>query len=203
MTHDPFVPNAPGSGEDLWFDVVLHEPEIPNNTGSVGRSCIALGAALHLVHPLGFDIDEKAVRRAGMDYWHRLALHEHPDWSACAARLSERQGRTVWAFSSHATRSVFDAPVAVGDAFVFGSESRGLPETVTNQFSIDDRLLALPMRPGFRSLNLANAVTAVLFEGVRRGLVSGSLRADAGARLFGPAAIPRVVGGSHAVRKEG
>lgn len=155
------------------FHIVLHEPEIPNNTGNIGRTCVATGCALHLVHPLGFDISEKAVRRAGLDYWPRLALTEHANWEACEQALS---GRTLWVFSTKATKSVFSATFRRGDAFVFGKETSGLPDSIL--VSRAATALTFPMMPGERSLNLATAVCNAAYEGVRQLLARNEVTTD-------------------------
>lgn len=170
--------SAPGPAA---FHAVLHEPEIPNNTGNAGRTCVALGAALHLVHPLGFDLSEKAVRRAGLDYWPRLDLREHADWPAYRAAAA---GARVWMLSTRGERLVYEAELRPEDHFVFGGESRGLPEAVLNS-APPGRVLRLPMRPGERSLNLATSVAVVLYEAWRQvwargGDVPGAARRSAG-----------------------
>jgi tRNA (cytidine/uridine-2'-O-)-methyltransferase len=153
------------------FEVVLVEPEIPNNTGNIGRTCVATGCRLHLVHPLGFDIDEKACRRAGLDYWPRLPLKEHESWPAFQQSI---QGAPQWVFSTKATRSLFDAPLRRGDYLIFGRETAGLDERMLAEFP-HDRLLRLPMVAGERSLNLATAVCAAVYEGIRQCLSRGDL----------------------------
>lgn len=148
---------------DVPCRIVLLEPEIPQNTGSVARTCAATGASLHLVGKLGFRIDEHAVRRAGLDYWHLVDLHTHPtldDFVTAypAARLAF--------FSAKATKSYLDADLAPGDAFVFGRESVGLPPELLAQHA--GRVFGIPMPGAVRSLNLSNAVAVVLFELLRR-----------------------------------
>ncbi len=160
------------------FNVVLVRPQIPNNTGNIGRTCVAIGAALHLVHPLAFDTSEKACRRAGLDYWPRLDVHEHASWD----EFVKDAGRTpVWYFSTKGSRTVFDAPLSAGDWLIFGNETEGLPEPLLA--ANRDRVLTLPMLPTERSLNLATAVCAVVYEGIRQGLSNGKFRLDAGGRL--------------------
>jgi tRNA (cytidine/uridine-2'-O-)-methyltransferase len=155
--------------------IVLHRPEIPNNTGNIGRTCVATGARLHLIHPLGFETNEKACRRAGLDYWPRLKLREHDSWEAY--NRAERPER-VWVFSTRADRPVWDADLRRGDHLIFGSETAGLPQSILDDYP--DRGLVLPMVPGERSLNLATVVCAVLYEAVRQMLGRGevSLRGD-------------------------
>lgn len=163
--------------------IVLHEPEIPNNTGNIGRTCVALGCALHLIHPLGFDLSEKACRRAGLDYWPRLEKREHA--SLGEYLTSERPGR-VWVLSTHSTRSIYEVDIHPGDHLLFGKETRGLPSDVVERFA--DRLVTLPMVPTERSLNLATAVCAVAYEGVRQMLARGQVRLDSRSRLILPGA---------------
>jgi tRNA (cytidine/uridine-2'-O-)-methyltransferase len=160
------------------FHVVLVAPQIPNNTGNIGRTCVAAACALHLVHPLAFDTSEKACRRAGLDYWPRLLVHEHKTWEAFAASPA---ASTLWLFSTKATRPLFDARLSAGDALVFGNETAGLPAALLERHP--DRLLTLPMVPGERSLNLATAVSAVVYEGIRQLVSRGEARLDAQGRL--------------------
>lgn len=171
------------------FEVVLHGPEIPNNTGNIGRTCVATGCRLHLVHPLGFEVSEKACRRAGLDYWPRLAVIEHQDWSAYESwEHVERQSHapqtpTTWCLSTKAQRPLYDARFRPGDRLVFGSETRGLPAEVLRER--EATCLVLPMVPLERSLNLATAVCAVVYEGIRQLLASGDCRLDDAGRLMG------------------
>ena len=155
--------------------VGLVHPEIPNNTGSVGRVCVGLGLRLHLVHPLGFSLDEHAVRRAGLDYWPRLDLREHDD---VAAYESARGGARWWALSSHAERPIYDADFAPGDHVVFGCESRGLPPEVVERAG--GRAVRIPLVAGERSLNLSNAVSVVVYEALRRFVDTGRARIGPG-----------------------
>lgn len=163
------------------FHVVLHEPEIPNNTGNIGRTCVASGAALHLIHPLGFDTSERACRRAGLDYWPRLSVREHPSFEGYLA--AEQPGR-VWLFSTKARTTVFEADLRRGDHLIFGKETAGLPAAILGRFP--DRLLCLPMVPGERSLNLAAAACTVVYEGIRQLLSREELRISSDGRLEDP-----------------
>lgn len=168
---------SPPKGSPL-FHVVLHEPEIPNNTGNIGRTCVAAGCALHLIHPLGFDTSEKACRRAGLDYWPRLDVSHHASWDAYfAARRPPR----FWLFSTKPGRCLFDERFEPGDALVFGKETRGLPPELLAAYP--HKTLFLPMAPAERSLNLATAVCAVVYEGVRQMIGSGAVRVDGSGRL--------------------
>lgn len=161
------------------FDVVLIEPEIPANTGNIGRTCVATGCSLHLVRPLGFDTDDKACRRAGLDYWPRLRVAEHASFDDFLGLGPPGGG--LWLLTTHATRTVFDAALRPGDALVFGRESAGLPASLHERFP--ERRICLPMRPGERSLNLAAAVTAVVYEGLRQAIAGSALGLDPQGRL--------------------
>lgn len=162
------------------FHVVLHEPEIPNNTGNIGRTCVATGCALHLIRPLGFDTSEKALRRAGLDYWPRLGVVEHDGWGAYLRHDSDAPPRR-WFFTTKATRTLWDARFHPGDHLVFGRETRGLPDELLDAHR--DALLSLPMAAGERSLNLATAVCAVIYEGLRQCVARGQVMLDPSGRL--------------------
>lgn len=159
---------------DPVFHVVLDRPEIPNNTGNIGRTCVATGCMLHLVRPLGFDISAKACRRAGLDYWPRLIVQDHADWAGYAARFPVARR---WYFTTKATRPFFAAALRRGDHLVFGRETSGLaPELLATVPS--EQQLRLPMIAGERSLNLATAVCTAIFDGVRQLTNTGALRLD-------------------------
>lgn len=143
--------------------VVLYQPDIPQNTGNIGRTCVAVGAKLWLVRPLGFRLDEKHLRRAGMDYWPLL------DWEAVDSLQEVEQklpDRQWWCLTKTATRLVWDAEFTKGDVLLFGSESRGLPQRILDENSA--RNLKLPMREEVRSLNLASTVNTIVYEAVRQ-----------------------------------
>lgn len=146
------------------ISLVLLAPEIPGNTGSVGRLCVCLDCPLHLIRPLGFDISEAAVRRAGLDYWQHVDLHVHDDWDAFLAAVAPR--RLIFA-SSRGTRSYLDHAFQPGDTVVFGRETSGLPPDFYSRYAAD--LVTIPM-PGEhrRSLNLANAVSIIAYEAYRQ-----------------------------------
>jgi tRNA (cytidine/uridine-2'-O-)-methyltransferase len=143
--------------------IVLVDPEIPQNTGNIGRLAAALGCPLHLVGRLGFRIDERAVRRAGLDYWHLVEVHRHLD---LAHFCNEHPHARLMLFSSVAPRSFYEARFQPGDALVFGSESVGLPEEVLEAHA--ERCFALPTVGEVRSLNVANAATVVAYEACRQ-----------------------------------
>jgi tRNA (cytidine/uridine-2'-O-)-methyltransferase len=147
--------------------VVLYHPEIPPNTGNIGRSCVAIGAKLWLVKPLGFQIDEKQLRRAGLDYWPHLEWEAVADWGELRAKLAAplAAGR-AWLFTKTATRLYTDAAYEKGDILVFGSESSGLPPELLAQHA--GSALRIPMRPQVRSLNLSATAAAAMYEAVRQ-----------------------------------
>ncbi len=164
---------------DPLLHIALHQPEIPNNTGNIGRTCVALGCALHLIHPLGFDISEKACRRAGLDYWPRLHLSEHEDFDAYRAGVAP--GARVWMLTTRRGRLIYDAEIRRGDHLLLGAETRGLPEDLLD--ADPDRAICLPMLAGERSLNLATAMCAAACEGVRQMIGRGEASTDAMGRL--------------------
>lgn len=156
-------------GLDGSLHVVLVEPEIHWNTGNAGRTCLAAGAQLHLVEPLGFSLDDREIRRAGLDYWPRVKPRVWPDWGTLAAALPEL-GEPYF-FSSEAPRLLWDVVFPARTVLVFGAESAGLPPSVRRAFP--DRLLALPMRdPELRSINVSTAVGIAVYEVLRQWGVS-------------------------------
>ncbi len=145
--------------------VVLVEPEIPWNTGNAGRTCLAAGARLHLVEPLGFSLGDREVRRAGLDYWPRVAPRVWPSWGVLEQRLPDL-GEPVF-FSSEAPRDLWSVRYPERAVLVFGRESIGLPPDLRERFR--DRLVAIPMQDdGLRSLNLSSAVAVALYEVLRQ-----------------------------------
>jgi tRNA (cytidine/uridine-2'-O-)-methyltransferase len=143
--------------------IVLHQPEIPDNTGNVGRTCVALGAKLWLVRPFGFQMDDRHLRRAGLDYWQHLDWEAVDDWPALLERLP---GVEPWFFTKRAKTLYTDVAFTSGDALVFGSESRGLPAGLLDAHA--DRCLRIPMETEARSLNLAVSVAVAAFEARRQ-----------------------------------
>lgn len=143
--------------------VVLLEPEIPQNTGNIGRTCVAVGAKLWMVHPLGFRLDDRHLRRAGLDYWQHLVWETADNWQALQEKLRPGQW---WYFSKKASRLYTDAAFAPGDALVFGSETQGLPESLLQ--AAGQQALRLPIRDEVRSLNLGSCVAAATYEAVRQ-----------------------------------
>ena len=143
--------------------IVLYQPEIPPNTGNIGRTCVAVGAKLWLIRPLGFSLDESQLRRAGLDYWPYLDYEVVESWAEVMQRLP---GRNVWCIENPATRTVWEASFSAGDILLFGRETNGLPASIVDSFR--SHTLQFPMCPEVRSLNLANTVCAVVYEAVRQ-----------------------------------
>jgi tRNA (cytidine/uridine-2'-O-)-methyltransferase len=148
---------------DPLLHVVLHQPEIPYNTGSVGRTCVAIGAKLWLVRPLGFRVDDYYLRRAGLDYWEHLAWQVVDDWQELSAHLSVHRH---WFFTKKATQLYTSVHFEPGDVLVFGSESAGLPDELLAGHA--GQQLRIPTRPEVRSLNLSNAVAVAAYEALRQ-----------------------------------
>lgn len=148
----------------LTLDIVLMQPEIPHNTGAIGRLCVGLGARLHLVRPLGFHLDDKSVKRAGLDYWEWLDVSVHDNWEAF---LEARRPSRLAFLSTHGEKSLYELSFREGDALVFGSESAGLPSSFYERYR--ESLFRIPM-PGehARSINLANAVSIAAYEAFRQ-----------------------------------
>ncbi|HEX7080967.1 MAG TPA: tRNA (cytidine(34)-2'-O)-methyltransferase [Gammaproteobacteria bacterium] len=144
--------------------LILYQPEIPPNTGNVIRLCANVGAMLHLVHPLGFTLEERRLRRAGLDYRELASVAEHPTLDACLASVNAER---VFALTTRASRALSDARFADGDAFLLGPETRGLPPDVLERLP-ESRRLRIPLRPGNRSLNLSNAAAVALYEAWRQ-----------------------------------
>lgn len=145
------------------MNIVLYEPEIPQNTGNIARTCAATGSRLHLIEPLGFRIDESAVKRAGLDYWDKLDLVVYPDWDTFVAR---NEGAPLWYASTKAAHLYTQVAYGPDDYLVFGKETKGLPESLLAAHY--DHCVRIPMRPTLRSLNLANSVAVVLYEALRQ-----------------------------------
>ena len=148
------------------FHIVLVEPEIPPNTGNVIRLAANSGCTLHLVEPLGFLMDDKHLRRAGLDYHEYATVRRHANWEAFLSTENPPAHR-LFALTTRATRNVFEADFSPGDYLVFGSETKGLSDAVRQSF-LPDCLLRLPMQAGQRSLNLSNAVAVTVFEAWRQ-----------------------------------
>lgn len=164
-------------------NIVLLNPEIPNNTGSIGRTCVATGAALHLIHPLAFDIDEKACRRAGLDYWPRLNLTNHDslqDYQSSKDQTDHTKPNT-WYLSARAQRSIYDITPNPADHFVFGKESVGLPKDLLDAHP--EQCLSIPIAPDERSLNLSTACAVVIYTCINAFIRNNHLQTSSDGRL--------------------
>jgi len=146
------------------FDIVLVHPEIPPNAGNVIRLAANTGTRLHLVEPLGFSMDDRQLKRAGLDYHEYASVTMHADWASCARGLATKR---MFALTTGAQKNLYEQTFATNDVFVFGSETAGLPEKILAMFPAGQRL-RIPMRPGNRSLNLSNAVAVTVFEAWRQ-----------------------------------
>ena len=151
------------------FNIVLYQPEIPPNTGNIIRLAANTGATLHLVEPLGFKLEDREMKRAGLDYHEYASLVVHKDWRACCEQL---QGRRMFAFSTRGMRRHTAPEYLEGDVLVFGPETRGLPPEILDSLPPEQRL-RLPLRPNNRSLNLSNAVAVAVYEAWRQNGFSG------------------------------
>ena len=146
------------------FQIVLYQPEIPPNTGNIIRLCANTGNQLHLIQPLGFSLDDRQLRRAGLDYHEYARIQTHANWHDCLASLGTTR---LFALTTKGTKNLYDNTFESGDALVFGPETRGLPADILAQFAVHQRL-RLPMLSNSRSLNLSNAVAITVFEAWRQ-----------------------------------
>ncbi|MEL0027192.1 MAG: tRNA (uridine(34)/cytosine(34)/5-carboxymethylaminomethyluridine(34)-2'-O)-methyltransferase TrmL [Perlucidibaca sp.] len=151
------------------LDIVLYQPEIPGNTGNIIRLCANTGARLHLVRPLGFELEDSKLRRAGLDYHEWASLQVHEDWPSLRIALA---GRRMFACTTRGSQSAFGVCFQAGDVLVFGPETRGLPAEILAEFA-DGQRLRLPMRPESRSLNLSNSVAVMVYEAWRQAGFAG------------------------------
>jgi tRNA (cytidine/uridine-2'-O-)-methyltransferase len=147
------------------INIVLHEPEMPANTGNIGRTCVAAGARLHLIEPLGFRINEKMLKRAGLDYWDKLDVQRYDDYGDFLARNPEAAGH-IYMASTKAVHTYCDVEYEDGCYIMFGKESAGIPEELL--VGNKDRSIRIPMVGDIRSLNLSNSVAIVLYEALRQ-----------------------------------
>ena len=154
------------------FHIVLYEPEIPPNTGNIIRLCSNTGCQLHLIEPLGFDLDDAKLKRAGLDY-HEFASVQ--TYTSLAVFLLSVQPSRIFGLSTHGTRSFYECEFKPGDAFVFGPETRGLPQEVREGLG-SDHVLRIPLLPQNRSLNLSNAAAIVVYEAWRQNGFNGALQ---------------------------
>jgi tRNA (cytidine/uridine-2'-O-)-methyltransferase len=163
------------------FHLIMYQPEIPPNTGNVIRLCANVGATLHLIHPLGFSLDEPRLRRAGLDYHELARIREHASLEACIAAVAPHR---LYALTTRATQDFYATRFHVDDAFLLGPETRGLPQTVLDSLPADAKL-RIPLRPGNRSLNVSNAAAVALYEAWRQVGFEGAGQAT-GAPSTGP-----------------
>ncbi len=148
--------------------IVLHQPEIPANTGNIGRTCVATGSSLHLIEPLGFHLDEKSIKRAGMDYWPKLNVSRYMNF----AEFQEKHpGAKIWMATTKAHQVYSDVSFGPDDFIMFGKESAGIPEEILVDH--EDTCIRIPMLEDIRSLNLSNAVAIVLYEALRQNQFKG------------------------------
>ena len=150
--------------------IVLHQPEIPQNAGNIGRTCMAAGADLHLIEPLGFRLNERALKRAGMDYWQDVDVSRYINFEAF---LKAHPSSRIWMATTKAKRHYTDVAFRDGDYIMFGKESGGIPEEILSRYA--DTCIRIPMVEGARSLNLANAVAIILYEAIRQTKEEGFL----------------------------
>ncbi len=143
--------------------IILHQPEIPGNTGNIGRTCVATGTPLHLIEPLGFRLDEKSIKRAGMDYWQHLDLHRYMNFEEFQ---KEHPDAKIWMATTKAKRSYTEVEFGPDDFIMFGKESAGIPEEILVEH--EETCIRIPMLPTIRSLNLSNSVSIVLYEALRQ-----------------------------------
>ena len=145
------------------MNIVLHEPEIPANTGNIGRTCVATGTSLHLIKPLGFDISDKAVRRAGMDYWKELDLHVYENFEEF---VEKNPGARIYMATTKARKAYTEVEYKGNDFIMFGKESAGIPEEILVKY--EGTSVRIPMIGEIRSLNLSNSVSIILYEALRQ-----------------------------------
>lgn len=149
----------------MAINIVLVEPEIPQNTGNIARTCASIGATLHLVRPFGFEISDRTLKRAGLDYWHLVKIKYHNSYMEVLEQ-ADREGASCYYLSTKAKKTFADVSFKDGDYLFFGRESRGLPEYLV--YSEYENALRIPMREEFRSLNLGNSVAIVAYEAMRQ-----------------------------------
>lgn len=145
------------------LNIVLYEPEIPANTGNIGRTCVATGTSLHLIEPLGFRLDEKAIKRAGMDYWEHLDVTRYMNYQEF---LEQHPGAKIWMATTKARHAYTDVQFGPDDFIMFGKESAGIPEEIL--IDNEENCIRIPMLSQIRSLNLSNSVAIVLYEALRQ-----------------------------------
>ena len=153
------------------INIVLHQPEIPANTGNIGRTCVATGSRLHLIEPLGFRLNEKEIKRAGMDYWEHLDVHRYVNYEAF---LEENKGAKIWYATTKAKQTYSEVCFGENDYIMFGKESAGIPEEIL--VDNEECCIRIPMLEEIRSLNLSNSVAIVLYEALRQNHFSNMQR---------------------------
>lgn len=154
------------------LNIVLHQPEIPANTGNIGRTCVATGAVLHLIEPLGFSLDEKHLKRAGMDYWHLLDVRRYINFEDFLAKNpAVGKSAKLWLATTKAHQVYSDVSFGPDDYIMFGKESAGIPEEILVEH--EEGCIRIPMREDIRSLNLSNSAAIVLYEALRQNAFSG------------------------------
>jgi tRNA (cytidine/uridine-2'-O-)-methyltransferase len=146
------------------FNIVLFEPEIPPNTGNIMRLCANTGANLHLIHPLGFDMDEKSLRRAGLDYIDQSIIHHYDNYQDY---INKNANNSLYAISTKGTQTYSDCQFNEEDSFIFGPETRGLPKHILDEFA-SDKILRIPMLNNSRSINLSNSASIIIYEAWRQ-----------------------------------
>lgn len=150
------------------MNIILHEPEIPQNTGNIGRTCVATGTSLHLIEPLGFKIDDKSLKRAGMDYWKDLDVHYYTNFQDF---LNKNPNANIYMATTKALNTYSDVKFKDDDFIMFGSEGSGIPEEILLHYK--DNSIRIPMLGQYRSLNLSNSVAIVLYEALRQNSFKG------------------------------
>ena len=145
------------------MNIVLHEPEQPGNTATIGRTCVAAGASLHLIYPLGFHLTDKLIKRAGMDYWDRLELYKYDDWKDF---LEKKPDADIYFATTKAKRTYDEVSYSQDSFIMFGAESKGIPEEILVEYP--ERCVRIPMVGDERSINLANSVSIILYEALRQ-----------------------------------
>lgn len=153
------------------MNIVLHQPEIPANTGNIGRTCVATGSRLHLIEPLGFRLNEKEIKRAGMDYWEHLDVNRYVNYEAF---LEENKGAKIWYATTKAKQTYSEVCFGENDYIMFGKESAGIPEEIL--VNNEECCIRIPMLEEIRSLNLSNSVAIVLYEALRQNHFSNMQR---------------------------
>lgn len=161
------------------LNIVLHQPEIPQNTGNIGRTCVATGAVLHLIEPLGFSLSEKQLKRAGMDYWDKLEVHRYINFEDFLEKnpavvrgfAGEPDGVKLWLATTKARHVYSDVKIEPDDYIMFGKESAGIPEEILVEH--EENCIRIPMLDQIRSLNLSNSVAIVLYEALRQNDFAG------------------------------